>query len=278
MHTRRRFAQNLLFATMIVIAPRAASTARGTMRGTAGREPWPAGHRGAISLTYDDGLDSQLDIAVPQLNARGLRGTFFVTQSNIRSRLTDWISVGARGHEIANHTVSHPCDLSHLEPVAFVDHEVAAMERWLDTQFGRNRPHVFAYPCDVTDLGTGTANRQAKRYAALLRQSGIIAARTSEGPPNSIHFARHHPYRLQARALGYDSDGTTSLWEYLALAAQKNRWAILVIHEIAQHPHSKDVIGAELHAHLLQTIATSPLWCAPLGEVFDRIRSAEPAR
>jgi peptidoglycan/xylan/chitin deacetylase (PgdA/CDA1 family) len=38
---------------------------------------WPAGHRGAVSLSYDDGLDSQLDLAVPALERHGFRGTFF---------------------------------------------------------------------------------------------------------------------------------------------------------------------------------------------------------
>ena len=31
--------------------------------------PWPAGKTAAIVLTYDDALDSQLDVAIPQLDA-----------------------------------------------------------------------------------------------------------------------------------------------------------------------------------------------------------------
>ena len=45
--------------------------------------PWP---RGYVSLAYDDGLDSQLDIAVPQLEAAGLRGTFYLTWDNMKDR------------------------------------------------------------------------------------------------------------------------------------------------------------------------------------------------
>ena len=275
MPTRRCFAETLLAATMLLLAPRAV-TGAGAKRSSADKPGhWPPGYRGAVSLTYDDGLDSQLDIAVPQLDARGLRATFFVTESNIRSRMKDWVSVGRHGHEIANHTVNHPCDLSHLQPTSFIEHEVAAMERWLDAQFGPGRPHTYAYPCDVTNLGPGTANAQAERYAALLRQTGITAARTSEGPPNSAHFVRHHPYRLQAFAIGYDSHDPTALWRYLALAARKNRWAILIIHDVVHRPRSQDEISARLHAHLLDAIAASPLWCAPLGEVFQRLMGAK---
>ena len=34
---------------------------------------WPGGRQAAIVLTYDDALPSQLDIAIPQLGATGLR-------------------------------------------------------------------------------------------------------------------------------------------------------------------------------------------------------------
>ena len=41
---------------------------------TAGAAPfvWPGGAQAAVSLGYDDGLDSQLDHVVPALNKRGL--------------------------------------------------------------------------------------------------------------------------------------------------------------------------------------------------------------
>jgi len=83
------------------------------------RTVWPGGARGAVSLTYDDALNSQLDNAVPQLEARGLRGTFFLTEENIGDRLADWQAVARAGHEIADHTVHHPCDLRGYSPARF---------------------------------------------------------------------------------------------------------------------------------------------------------------
>ncbi len=44
---------------------------------------YPNGAKGAVSLTYDDGLTSQLDHAVPQLDARGLKATFFLSLIHI---------------------------------------------------------------------------------------------------------------------------------------------------------------------------------------------------
>ena len=38
---------------------------------------WPDGAKAAVCLTYDDGIDSQLAIAIPDLEQVNLRGTFF---------------------------------------------------------------------------------------------------------------------------------------------------------------------------------------------------------
>jgi peptidoglycan/xylan/chitin deacetylase (PgdA/CDA1 family) len=39
---------------------------------------WPGGKQLAVVLTYDDALTSHLDIAIPALDAAGLKGTFFL--------------------------------------------------------------------------------------------------------------------------------------------------------------------------------------------------------
>ena len=42
---------------------------------------WPGGRQAAVVLTYDDALPSDLDIAIPALDAAGLKGTFFLIGS-----------------------------------------------------------------------------------------------------------------------------------------------------------------------------------------------------
>ena len=39
---------------------------------------WPNGAKAAVVLTYDDALTSQLDHVVPELDAAGFKGTFFL--------------------------------------------------------------------------------------------------------------------------------------------------------------------------------------------------------
>ncbi|MDQ8201388.1 polysaccharide deacetylase family protein [Pelagicoccus sp. SDUM812003] len=72
---------------------------------------WPNEKGAAVCLTYDDSLASQLDVAYPQLEEAGLKGTFFL-QGNGRTmndRLDDWRDVASAGHELASHSLFHPC-------------------------------------------------------------------------------------------------------------------------------------------------------------------------
>jgi peptidoglycan-N-acetylglucosamine deacetylase len=69
------------------------------------------GHRSAVVLTYDDGLNVHLDKVIPALNKAGVRGTFYI-QGNahtLHTRMKEWRKAAAKGHELGNHTLFHPC-------------------------------------------------------------------------------------------------------------------------------------------------------------------------
>jgi peptidoglycan/xylan/chitin deacetylase (PgdA/CDA1 family) len=72
---------------------------------------WPQGARAAVSLAYDDALDSQLDHAIPTLNKYGLKGSFYLQMSNpaVDKRMADWRRAAASGHELGNHSLFHQC-------------------------------------------------------------------------------------------------------------------------------------------------------------------------
>lgn len=73
---------------------------------------WPEGKKAAVCLSYDDGLDCHLDVAVPALEKHGLKGTFYCTgsSSSLNRRVGDWRKIAKNGHELGNHTLFHPCD------------------------------------------------------------------------------------------------------------------------------------------------------------------------
>ena len=68
----------------------------------------------AVSLSYDDAVPSQLDHAIPALDATGLKGTFYLSLNapTIGARLDEWRAAAAAGHELGNHAVFHPCRAS----------------------------------------------------------------------------------------------------------------------------------------------------------------------
>lgn len=69
------------------------------------------GKQCAVVLTYDDALNVHLDNAIPLLDSLHLKATFYLSAyfPGSRSRLTDWRKAAAKGYELANHTLFHPC-------------------------------------------------------------------------------------------------------------------------------------------------------------------------
>lgn len=75
---------------------------------------WPNGARAAVSLSYDDTLNSQLDNAVPVLNKHGIKASFYLILSSpvLFDRMEEWRALASQGHELGNHTIYHPCSAS----------------------------------------------------------------------------------------------------------------------------------------------------------------------
>jgi len=238
------------------------------------RFAWPHGAVAAVSLSYDDGLDSQIAYAAPALDSAGLKATFFLTKDNVGPALGDWRRLARSGHEIGDHTVSHPCAIGGYSSGRFARDELLPMEDWLDLNFGRSGPRVFAYPCSVTDLGPGNATEQRARYEALLRTIGFRAARTCDGDaPNTLSHVRTHPYRLRASAVTYEVDEPTPAMEYVRQAMEMGGWAILVFHEIKPEPTVGGDTSVATHDAVLGWLKSQPVWCAPIGTVLGAIEA-----
>src|SRR6185436_8705764 len=69
------------------------------------------GKKCAVVLTYDDALNVHLDNAIPLLDSLGLKATFYLTANapGSRNRIEDWKKAAAKGYELGNHTLFHPC-------------------------------------------------------------------------------------------------------------------------------------------------------------------------
>lgn len=128
---------------------------------------------------------------------------------------------------------------------------------------------IMPIPCDVTNLGSGSPNQQADTYANLLDSAGILRARTSEGPPNSLEWARNAPYRLQALAFGYDTTNESGITGYIAEAMHAGRWAIIVFHEIGIGEAGAGIIPPNTHEELLSDILKLGVHCGTVQSAID---------
>ena len=124
---------------------------------------WPDGRRAAVSLSFDDARLSQVDTGLALFRKFGVRVTFFVQSANIQERLAGWKQAVADGHEIGNHTVTHPCTGNYAFSLknALEDYDVRKMAEQLDGANEQIRrmlgvtPKTFAYPCGQKFVGRG---------------------------------------------------------------------------------------------------------------------------
>jgi peptidoglycan/xylan/chitin deacetylase (PgdA/CDA1 family) len=245
------------------------------LAGPAAAQPshaWPGGARAAVSLTYDDGLNSQLDNAVPELKRLGMKATFFLTQSNAHWRLDDWEALARDGNEVANHTMTHPCALAGYTAGRFAHSEIDQMEGYLDAHFGADRgSRTFAYPCGYLGVGHGGRHARFARYRRILERDSVVAARTTAGGPNRPEEAVADPLHLHAFEPTYEGDGVGPALHYLNETVAQGGWAILVFHDVLPKRLSDGDASVETHNRILAHIAALDVWCAPMGQVFDYI-------
>ena len=118
----------------------------------------------AVVLTYDDGLNVDLSHAIPALDSVGLKGTFYICDyfDGLKNQIAGWKKAGAEGHELANHTIWHPCeggpgrdfvkdyDLRSYTVKRIVD-EAREMNNFLEALDGKSK-RTFAFPCGDTKI------------------------------------------------------------------------------------------------------------------------------
>jgi len=135
----------------------------------------------AVVLTYDDALNIHLDQVVPALDSLGLKGTFYLIGSApaFINRLAEWKKVAAHQHELANHSLFHPCN-GNLPGRSFVtpDYNLAtySVRRMTDELRMTNallqsvdgkKEHTFAYPCgDIKINGVPYLDPAQKEFVA----------------------------------------------------------------------------------------------------------------
>ena len=234
---------------------------------------WPDGKRAAVSLSFDDGRLSQIDAGLALLKKLGLKVTFFVTPGAVQRRLDGWKQAVAEGHEIANHSLTHPCTGNYAFSVAnaLENYDLAKMAHQLDDANERIQqllgvtPRTFAYPCGLKFVGRG---RDVKSYVPLVAERFIVGR-------GYLDEAANNPAIVDlAQAMGSAFDDLTfpQMKAIVDTAVKEGRWVIFVGHEIGdRRAQSTDAEAlAQLSGYLKDR--ASEIWVATVAEIGTYVR------
>jgi peptidoglycan/xylan/chitin deacetylase (PgdA/CDA1 family) len=213
--------------------------------------PWN-GYKAAMSLTYDDADPIHLDVAIPEMNKRGIRGTFFLIAKNM-TRDEEWKKAFDAGQEIGNHswTHRHVADFKPGDEKLEVEQAKDKLEKLTGSPV-----LTFAYPF------VEISPELKKSVAAndfIARGGGGAAYLTPDMDPDWFNL----PSQATMTAYAYE---TYKGWADQALSG--GAWAILMIHAIEGSTWYQPIPKATYLSFLDYLAKNSKdLWIAPFGEV-----------
>ncbi len=194
---------------------------------------WPNGKRVAVSLSFDDARDSQVETGVPLFARHGAKVTFYVNPPNMKRRLAQWKAAAASGHEIGNHTNSHPCtgNVPWSREHALENYSAAMIAREMDEanadieRLLGVKATTFAYPCGEKYIGRGEGTQS---YVPLVAKRFLAGRGFRDESANDPAFCD------LAQLLGIESDGM-SFDEFktrVETAAKTGAWVVFAGHDI----------------------------------------------
>lgn len=225
------------------------------------------GNRAALSLTFDDALPSQLEFAVPAMDAFGIRGTFFCVTDCAQYPLDvhGLRKIIKSGHEIGSHSVGHHKAATLTAKNA--TWEAQESKRVLENHFDVN-VESFCYP--YTDAPTLLQN--AVRDAGYKQARGGRCAREYKyvRPGDGLNFFNTPCYHVDNACFERgDVDGW--LDEVLTLRS----WVTLMFHGVGTNGNDWDNVWPPAWLQFMKTLQAAKsegLWVAPYGTVAENLR------
>jgi peptidoglycan/xylan/chitin deacetylase (PgdA/CDA1 family) len=251
---------------------------------------WPRETQCAVSICFDDGLASQLEWAVPLLDRYAVPATFYLTthmrehlSPEARRTLIDpWAAVRRAGHEIGNHTRSHPCSANfswtkelHATPlealsVSDMAKEIDDAQVLLAAEMGQ-APLTFAYPCGMTFVGRG---RECRSFVPLVAERFVVGRGYGDecaAAPLRCDLARVPASRMDNRSVA-------ELLELVEAARVTGDWLLLVAHTVAREPQPYSTDTTTLEAFLQELVARrADVWLDTVERVGLHVQALQAA-
>ena len=231
---------------------------------------WPQQKKAVIVLTYDDGLLSQLNVAVPQLKAAHFPATFFLTGDANSQTIPRWRELSKQGFELGNHTIFHPClgvddnpvPSDHYTPYGII-REIEVMNHLLNAIDGKNS-RTYAYPCAETTVGAGRDYVDTLRKYALVKYARI-GGDASDGVITD--FKHLDPLRIPSFGVE-DGTGADKLIAFVKSIEQKGGLGVIMLHGIGG---DYITVSAKAHQELLNYLNKNrkTIWVTTFQQAMD---------
>ncbi|GGK22315.1 hypothetical protein GCM10010124_13490 [Pilimelia terevasa] len=185
-----------------------------------------------VSLTFDDGVKNHLTEAAPLLNARGMKGTFYVNSGRVGAAgflsQDDLEALVAQGHEIGGHTTDHvdlPTLVTDDQKREICDDRVNLIQRGFQVK-------SLAYPYGDAD-GTTQAVAAKCGYNSARTVGGIVSPNTCATCPKSEKMPAQNAFMTRASDSIKDTTTLAELKSYVTNAEQDGGgWVQLVLHHV----------------------------------------------
>jgi peptidoglycan/xylan/chitin deacetylase (PgdA/CDA1 family) len=188
---------------------------------------------GAITISFDDAMQSQFDNAWPLMQARGIVGTFYAVSSFIRDYSGDYDRMGLNelhilqnaGNEIASHSVDHV----HFEDLsdAQIEYECGVSQQVLrNNGFSADN---FAYPYGDTN------DPNAEHIDSIVSQY-YRSGRSAYGDLRVLSFPPDI-FRLPGFSAEGDNTVLSRLESAIDQAYNENGWVQIYFHNVIDGPY-----------------------------------------
>ncbi len=236
---------------------------------------WPDGACAAVSFTFDDARLTQIDRGLEILARSGTRATFYVSPPNLEQRASGWREAARAGHEIGNHSLTHPCsgNFAFSRENALEAMSLQAMERELDEASRRIeellgvRPATFAYPCGNTFVGRG---RETRSYVPLVAGRFLAGRGYLNGETNDPMLCD----LSQLVSVGLDRAPMHYVRGLLEAAADDGSWLIFTAHDIGAGEDVPLSVDIEALETALREARERKLWVAPVVDIARHLAQA----
>ncbi len=196
---------------------------------------WPEGKRAAISLTFDDARFSQIDCGLPILDEYNAKATFYVSIQPLEERLDAWKRAAANGHEIGNHSLTHPCsgNFPFIGKRALENYTLDIMRNELEESNNiierllGIRPVSYAYPCGQKFVGRG---RNLKSYVPVVAEEFLAGRGWMDEWSNDPTFCD----MAQLMAMELDGKDFEQVKQLIDRTTANGGWLVFCGHDIGE--------------------------------------------